>query len=337
MEEYSKIWKSLDEEAAKAGIIPGHGILRRRVDHGAPARMYFAVFQGKSNRLLLIHVPAGYENLPEFPVWRGMNIEVVNEVDTGDQQQRCISMMLVNPVYKDIFEAVISDICVNISKLRTDEVMQGVMENLKKWQTFFEKFGYDGLSNKLQQGLYGELQVIRDYLIPKIGPMPAIVGWTGGEHALHDFQFPRVSVEVKTSSANHPQNIHISSERQLDDAGLDALFLLVISLSVMERSGETLPEIIDDIRGKINDYPSSMVRFEELLIGYGYLDTHAAKYNKGYYARSVAGYRVKDGFPRILEKNLPVGIGDVSYSVSLSACEEYKIDAKIILDTITLK
>jgi hypothetical protein len=37
--------------------------------------------------------------------------------------------------------------------------------------------------------------------------------------------------------------------------------------------------------------------------------------------------QVRDGFPRITEQELRPGVGAVRYTVSLSACEGYGIDA----------
>ena len=39
--------------------------------------------------------------------------------------------------------------------------------------------------------------------------------------------------------------------------------------------------------------------------------------------RGERTYQVRRGFPRLLEVDLPAGVGDVNFAVSLAACEPF--------------
>ena len=59
----------------------------------------------------------------------------------------------------------------------------------------------------------------------------------------------------------------------------------------------------------------------EALLAVGYLDRHAPRYaGVGYAVRKADDFRVGPEFPRIIEADLPLGVGDASYQLSLAAC-----------------
>jgi hypothetical protein len=35
---------------------------------------------------------------------------------------------------------------------------------------------------------------------------------------------------------------------------------------------------------------------------------------------------VKEGFPRIISKNVPIGCGGIKYSVEIAACTEFEVE-----------
>lgn len=64
--------------------------------------------------------------------------------------------------------------------------------------------------------------------------------WPSNE--IKDFQFGSWGLEVKTTSGNIHQKIHISNERQLDTSNITYLYLNHLSLELREGAGETLPK-----------------------------------------------------------------------------------------------
>jgi hypothetical protein len=61
------------------------------------------------------------------------------------------------------------------------------------------------------------------------------------------------------------------------------------------------------------------------LLEAGYLDEQAHLYSRGYVLRSFHAFEVKEGFPRLLEEDLPTGVGEVSYSIDLAMAKPYEV------------
>ena len=54
-----------------------------------------------------------------------------------------------------------------------------------------------------------------------------------------------------------------------------------------------------------------------MLFDSGYLDEQAERYaSTGYNILQELFFRVSEGFPRIIERDLPEGVGDLNYSVN---------------------
>jgi hypothetical protein len=97
-----------------------------------------------------------------------------------------------------------------------------------------------------------------------------------------------------------------------------------VLLERVTTTGFSLPEIVGSIR-EILCTGSARIIFEEKLLEYGYLDAHVARYGQRYLLHRLRAFQVRAGFPRIAAI-LPDGIGDLNYSVALSACTEFEID-----------
>ena len=67
----------------------------------------------------------------------------------------------------------------------------------------------------------------------------------------------------------------------------------------------------------------------------GYFEEHRDLYNEtGYQIRQESIYNVKDGFPRLEEKDIPKGVGDVKYTIILSDASNYIIEAETLFNAI---
>ena len=152
----------------------------------------------------------------------------------------------------------------------------------------------------------------------------AIEAWTGPEPALHDFQHARAAIEVKSTAGAQHQVLRISSERQLDDTGTSALYLVHVSIDARQGGTRDPPA---DRRGPPRRRRAARPPRRRSRIGSGrpgYLDVHARRYTTGYTLRRVGAYRVQEGFPRIVEADLLDGVGDVRYSVAVTECRDWE-------------
>ena len=144
------------------------------------------------------------------------------------------------------------------------------------------------------------------------------------EKQVKDFQSGSWGVEVKTTHGNNHQKVLVSSERQLDTSNLDNLFLYHLSLETRQQSGETLNEIVDSICELLTEDVISLNRFKSKLLEAGYFDLHRQFYeDTGYYIRQDVFYKVEKEFPRIEERDIRNGVGDVKYSIIISQCLKF--------------
>ena len=247
-----------------------------------------------------------------------------------------IQLVLTDPQYKDIFITLVQDIVDHISLIVCErEAFEAFIVRLRRWQTFLEKHGIQGLSDIAQRGLFGELWCLKCLLLPRIGLQQGIYSWTGPEGTPQDFQLEGCNIEVKTTITKQPQKLEIANERQLDDTDIANLILLHISLSTSREQGIKLPTLVDEIRRSLSSVPLVKASFNTLLFEVGYLDIHAAFYmEKSYIVKECNYYKVENDFPRITETELINGIGDVRYSINISACQNFILKEETVISMI---
>jgi hypothetical protein len=92
----------------------------------------------------------------------------------------------------------------------------------------------------------------------------------------------------------------------------------------VESGAMTLPDMIKKIKDLIEKNMHVKGTFEEKIAMAGYLDIQESSYTTGYIRKKEETYDVVNGFPRILE--VPSGTGDITYSLTLSACSGFEVD-----------
>ena len=323
LNDFDSLWKSLEESSWKRFR---EGIFIRRISPDIPHDIFLGYEKTTNQRMFLIRV--NRKNGSEFfqlPQFTGFNVSISEFLDEKPENVM-INFCLNDSDYSDIFSTLSEDLFYTAEKEKTQTGMvRAVRDRLLMWKQFLDVSGSQGLSLEFQRGLYGELRFLRDFMIQNLEINKAINSWKGPLKANQDFQISGLGIEVKTSIAKQHQKIHITNEQQLDDTGLDSLHLFFLSLRTMEGHGETLPGIIDSIRKLIELKNEPGYEFETQLIKAGYIDKHRDKYSKtGYSDRAAQLFLVDDQFPKIIEKDLMPGIGDVNYSIDLSACYRFK-------------
>ena len=236
--------------------------------------------------------------------------------------------------FTDVFAALADDLARRIGWGPIEQAVSVFIGQLARWQNFLAA-ATEGLGGEAQRGLWGELHFLHYVLLPKLGQV-AINGWKGPDKAHQDFQFQKVWVEVKTTVASQPQAIMISSERQLDDTHAPKLFLHVLALEIVEGGEQTLPELVKRVRLFLSKSSFAREQFETSLLAAGYLDLHALRYDgRGYSVRLHRTFHISKIFPRIIENDLRSGVGEVSYRLSLAACEPFSIPLSQFLTSLT--
>lgn len=99
-----------------------------------------------------------------------------------------------------------------------------IINVLAKWKNFFASNKELVMTEKRQQGLYGELLFLSECL-DSYG-LESVSHWAGSEDETHDFYFGSHAVEVKTTSMQAPYFASISSEYQMDNSDLPGKLFL---------------------------------------------------------------------------------------------------------------
>ena len=311
--------------ASLAGPTAGHGIVRTRVMPEAPIDIFVAVEHPSSARLLLFAL-ADNEQAAVLDIPQATGISVRALPTPSDSGWGYAEIRLVDVRYDEVFTALADDLVDHVSRAKNDAAaIDRLADRLRRWEAFLKVVQPDGLNQERRAGLYGELHVLRSRLLP-IDLEVGVRAWVGPQGAYQDFQASRWAVEVKTSRTKEPVTVHISGERQLDDLGLDFLGLAHIGLEQKRNTGETLPEMVASVRAMLID-TAVAEEFEGQLLSAGYLAIHEPRYRAdGYVIRFDELFQVRDGFPRITERDLRSGVGAVFYSVVASALGDFRIE-----------
>jgi hypothetical protein len=216
--------------------------------------------------------------------------------------------------------------------LPTNTPTTSLVRRLNAWRRMLGRGLPTGLSPEARIGLYGELLVLREVLLPPLGPA-AIRAWLGPSGAAQDFVHGQAAVEVKTVSPRSPQHCRINNEHQLDSTDLETLFLVhqVVNTS---REGTSLEELVDDLREN-PQVRTELSCFENCLLEAGWLDAHRDQYvNDRYVLVRRQPFRVNATFPRMIPADLPTGVSGVSYLVDLSTCAANFVDESAVRESV---
>lgn len=264
------------------------------------------------------------------------DIKIETLADERDKTKKFLLILLLNKQHKDIFSTLCEDLIFGVSDVTNEQTLvEKLLERLAKWQSLFEKVGKQGLSDETQRGLYGEIYFLRVFLNNAMDKNYCLKSWLGPEKSIQDFQYSNWAVEVKTTHGNNHQKIHITSERQLDDSIIEKIFLYHLSLDIRIGNGESLNSLTDEVLELLNENTMALNLFKLKLLESGYYDIHRHLYEeRGYTIRQENLYRVTGNFPRITENQIPIGVGDVKYSIILSESEEWRITQETLLSEI---
>ena len=315
---FDEIWNDIEKDKQQGSA---SGITRRRVLPESCCDLYLGVERPSNRRVLILRLSdADVPETRSIPLARGFDTRIAKLADDPPAHSSII-ISQSNEAFRDIFATLTFDVAENISAtVNHKAAAEKLLARLKRWQKFLERSGPDGLSPEAQRGLFGELWFIRNYLVPVLGPK-GVTAWTGPSFTPQDFHFPGVSVEVKVSATKEHQKLSITGEKQLESSSKLRIIVFHLSLNPQKDTGLNLVELISQIRVLLAQNPLVQQEFEDALLTAGYLDRHANLYTQpGYLKREHHFFDVKDDFPRIIGTDLRAGVGDVSYSVAVSAC-----------------
>ena len=319
------IWNHLEDDTR---VTEGPHRLQRRIAPAGRRDFFLGLEIPSNNRMLILRVSANsVQGQPEVPDSRGLSVRVISR--KGESNEVEVELALTDQDHRDIFDLLVRDLVAAAEGPQDERTgLTRFLARLANWQQLLRRLPVRGLTRGEQQGLWGELWVLKEVIAPVAGLNTAVDGWRGpmGEH--QDFQIGAICIEAKTSTAATLDRLSISSERQLEVPADVVLLLLGLSLDGRPDHGETLPELVGSVRTAASESGCLHLVDPRLDLS-GYSAEDADRYSDlGYSVRSLHPFRVEDGFPRIVSADLQAGVSGVHYLVSTASCRPFQITAQ---------
>lgn len=322
----NELWDELSSQ-----ISATHGLLLRRCPTTVLPNIFIAITSPEGFKCLAASVINDFEiDVSRFSGLKDIAVEVTDRGPNKGEQ--FLLFKLLEPGLDDIFAVLCDDLIVTVAMVTNDQILvRDLLNRFEQWRLLFDKAASQGLSPESQRGLFGELYVVRKCLEHGFDSLAIFECWTGPSGAIRDFQKGLSAIEVKTTIGSNHQRVRISSERQLDRSNLDRLFLFVLSLDQLQNAGESLNTLVDSIAERLGHI--QLNRFRSKLFEYGFFDHDRALYEAtGFAVRQEAVYEVRDDFPRIEEKDVRNGVGEVKYSIVVSNCEKFLVPDNYVFE-----
>ncbi len=319
--------KSIWENQKPTGDI----IIKTRIDEIKHLNCFAATNHLTGQHLFLMTVSKNVA-IPELKNYRFKGVGIFT-IEVADNIE--LNIYLLDNELKDIFSLFIQNILEDIENSVTEsEAITTTLNVVSKWKRLFDKINFNGLSLEQQKGLIGELLFLNTLLNNEKTSANAVNAWTGAEQDFQakDFTLGSVGVEVKFTASKHPR-IKVSNERQLDAENLSELFLVLYSTEAIKDNGISLNSIVEQTRQKISTEEERSI-FNAKLQFNGYFDEDKEHYGRMYSLKKTFAFAVTSTFPKIVKNQLPLGIYDTSYSIEISAVENFIVEPETILETI---
>lgn len=316
--------KSIWENQKPTGDI----IIKTRIDEIKHLNCFAATNHITGHHLYIMSVSNNVA-IPELKNYRFKSVEIF-KVEFENNIE--LNIYLLDNELKDIFSLFIQNILEDIVQSVTEsEAISTTLNVVSKWKKLFDKINFNGLTLEQQKGLIGELLFLNYLLNNKKTSIKAINAWTGAEQDFQakDFTLGAIGIEIKFTSSKQPR-IKVSNERQLDAENLKGLFLVLYSTEAVKDNGFSLNSIIEQTRQNITTEEELNIFNGKLQLN-GYFDEDKEHYGKMYSIKKTFVFEVTTDFPKIVKNQLPLGIYDTSYSIEISAVENFIIEIEEII------
>jgi hypothetical protein len=304
--------------------------LKTRVDSHGGVEFLLNSDKVTGKRLFLVKFPSDL-NIDGFNNVRFRSL-VIQMLDFSLYKE--LTFLILKSELADIFISFAEDLLFQTSSCKDPlEVLNTVSKVISQWLKLFERAGSNLLSAEAEKGLFGELYFFRT-LLKEGYPTRELEGaWEGPLWADKDFTFPTAKFEVKFTSSKHA-SLKISSERQLEVQGDEREFIVLYIATESRSVGESLTDLILDIRTILSSDMSILELLNEKIFSYGYAEDDHNTYDNRFTVKHVNIFRITEDFPSITPKHLLAGVFNVNYEIELAACESYKVIFSSITEII---
>jgi hypothetical protein len=299
-------------------------ITLRRADPAHPLD-FFRARDSAGGYIFLLQMSSDIGAPTTLPVFAGMTVELRPRVPVGTE----FVLSLQARDQLDLFRVLCCDLMAVTAEYGTGEegrILSTLLLRLTRWQELLRRLSGAALDHAAVLGLFGEVLLLRDFLVPRLSALDAVRSWRGPYSDQQDFMINGWIVELKTQLATSDSKVRITSPEQLD-VREGRLLLCHQTLDTTEMShpgSHNLNSLVNEMVEILRDEPSARDLFLAALMEAGYRER--AEYAAWSWCLSARSwYQVRDGFPRLLASGVPSGVENVTYSIRLEACAPYRV------------
>ena len=203
------------------------------------------------------------------------------------------------------------------------------LELLYSWAKFIRP-SRSGFSESELVGLLAELYILKNYMLPALGPDLSVKSWIGPEGAKQDFVVENFALEIKAHRSGYSDKVTISSVEQLSPQ-TDKLFLVKLGISPSESNAGFSLESLE--REMMQEFKIDPVT--ENLFQFNFLEkTEKAsedQLRQLFQDNELTVYEVNDDFPKLTPEDLDEGIDvdSVTYKIETSAISSFLVSESL--------
>jgi hypothetical protein len=279
----------------------------------------------KGNRCLILVLPP--DSLIEFIGEKKENLETY-----FIKKDKHIVLELTDRFYNSFFVDLVVSLYYRIKDISDDnDSARSFISLIQYWADFLRAKKSGLLSFDAVKGMYGEL-IYLEHLINnlKLPINDVLLSWRGPYDDNHDFHFDEKNIEIKTKTIASNE-VHISSEYQLEAVKGKKLELVVISVEDVLVNGDNLNMVLNRIRKTVLDKNGDILIVSDALKNKNIQFSNLEIYNS--YMFRLKNFEVFDcdnaDFPKLTSTTIGDNLRKVSYRLIIR-----DIDKKLLINTI---
>ena len=305
-----------DLSNAWAAIVPQAGqTIGRRADDSHPLDFFISYDENHNMQMMLVS-----DHLPSVPA---SSVQIAVRANPRHDGKYALCFSLSDDSLKEQFVSLCWDMmdCTYHITSRASGVKKAI-KRFCMWQKLFAEPKNKKLSDDEVKGLIGELCVLKQIALPSYPEHTALSGWIGPLGSDRDFEMAEKWLEVKAVSLSK-DTVSISSLDQLDIDSDGELCIVRIERASPDAIGSfSLNTLVKEIREGLEDWDSGTI-FDSRIA--------SAKYNPSdprsddtYMLHEIEIYGVDQDFPRIRRSQMPVGIANAKYELSITGIQNWR-------------
>lgn len=276
-----------------------------------------------ANRHLLFFVQEfGGESIRPLENLAGLAVSIEKQAN-GKHRLVC-KLTSTQPDLEEKFATVAKDIAYHCSGYSGRQVFLRTQDRISSWANFLRP-SRQGLSHSEFVGLFGELYVLSEYLLPLLTVEDSIKAWIGPEGKKQDFVLNDWAIEVKTTIAGDQQTIRISSLDQLDRVTEKLYLLRIVASPAAAGDGVTIATLYSRcLESLFHDVVARGLFLQKVSALYG--KANESQIEQQFRVSQVSLFDVVDGFPKLTQKDVKQGVVNAKYEIAVGSIASYQIE-----------